>query len=498
MKKVQNRLICLLLSVFLLVGTVIFVFSSNPKVKGAELGSYSGSNLLTLESVGGDNVAVFSYSLMRFSSNGIIYSKSLSAEAMYAVLHGGSVYIASNSGGLTVFEYSASSGALIATHTTGVSAFSVRYITVDVAGGIYIVKSGNPTVLEKYSGGSLVYSYDFGSEINLIDSVNDTLYVHAGSNLYYGSFSNTPESFTSYALTFTPAVFLTNHSFITVSGKYVIFSGGEIHMKSGKVIPDKSCTFMNSKQPYYATSSKICGLFSVDTVGLGSTWLDGYYEYSVSGNVLGVNANGIVYTEGGRLIFKEHQPYVPPQSPTESESENESSAPSSSENSESSSLSGSSSTSSSSASSSSSSNTSSKPETSSDENSSSVSEITPSPNPLEELNVSGNLIYFNEKDKVSALKKTYGLTVYNKNGSEASGDIRTGMYTNINSVTYTLCVTGDTNGSGTVNSSDMSAVLKHISGRSALSGVYFTAADIDANGKLNTYDLYLLSKLISG
>jgi outer membrane protein assembly factor BamB len=60
---------------------------------------------------------------------------------MYATIHGGSIYIASNSGGLTIYEYSASSGSLIATHPTGVSAFSVRYITVDAAGGIYLVKN---------------------------------------------------------------------------------------------------------------------------------------------------------------------------------------------------------------------------------------------------------------------------------------------------------------------------------------------------------------------
>ena len=473
MNKVQNRLLCLLLTVFLLVGTVIFVLSGNTKAKGSELGSYSGSNLLTLESVGSENIAVFSHSLMRFSSNGIIYNKSLGSEAMYAILHGGSVYIASNSGGLTVFEYSTSSGELIATHTTGVSAFSVKYITIDAAGGIYLVKNSNSTVLEKYSGGNLVYSYDFGSEINLIDSVNDILYVHAGSNLYYGSFSNTPENFTSYSLTFTPAVFLTNHSFITVSGKYVIFSGGEIHMKSGKVIPDKCCTLMNGKQPYYATSSKIYGLFSVDTVGLGGTWLDGYYEYHISGNVLGVNSNGIVYTEGGKLIFKEHQPYVAEPSPTESESSSSSVSESSKPSSGSSSSS------------------------SSESNTSGASGSGNTPNPEKELNISGDIIYFNENDKVSTLKKTYGLTIYNKNGSEASGSIRTGMYTSINSTTYTLCVAGDINGSGTVNSSDMSDLLKHISGRSILSGVYFSAADMDSNGKLNTYDSYLLSKLIS-
>ena len=475
MRKVQNRLTCLLLTVFLLIGTVIFISTENNKVTGAELGSYSGSNLLALESTGSENIAVFSYSLMRFSSNGVIYSKNLSAEAMYATMHGSSIYIASNSGSLTIYEYSASSGSLIATHPTGVSAFSVRYITVDAAGGIYLVKNTNPTILEKYSGGSLVYSYDFGSEINLIDSVNDVLYVHTGGNLYYGSFASMPETFTVYSMTFTPAVFLTNHSFITVSGKYVIFSGGEIHMKSGKVIPDKSCTFMNTKQPYYATNSRIYGLFSVNAVGSGGTWLDGYYEYSAPGNVLGVNSNGIVYSEGGKLIFKEHPPYVEEEPLEESESRvsPDESAGSSSTIPDNSSAS------------------SSQPGKLQENGSSSI------PFPEGELNVQGDIIYFNESEKVSTLKKTYGLTVYNKNGSEASGDIRTGMYTSINNLTYTLCVKGDINGSGTVNSSDMTSLLKHISGRSILSDVYFSAADLDSNGKLNTQDSFLLSKLIS-
>ena len=339
---------------------------------------------------------------------------------------------------------------------------------------IYIVKNSAPTILEKYSGGSLEYSYDFGAEISFIDSVNDILYVHSAGVLYYGNFYSTPDNFSLCSLSYSPATFLSNYSFISTGGNYVIFSGGETLMKSNKIIPDKSCTFLNSKQPFYAANGKIYGLYSGATVYVGSTWLDSFYQYNVTGKVIGVNSNGILKSESGKLVFAEHQKEeVPESSAVPSESTAPSPTPGASIA------------------------PSSKPQTTPTPSASLEPTPSVSPNPKEELTIKDHIVYLDCGDKVSRITKTYGLEVYKSDGSKASGDVRTGMYFLFDNEEYLICVTGDINGSGTVNSSDIKALQKHVINETQLDGIYKTAADMNDDGSLNTVDLYLLAKLIS-
>lgn len=60
-----------------------------------------------------------------------------------------------------------------------------------------------------------------------------------------------------------------------------------------------------------------------------------------------------------------------------------------------------------------------------------------------------------------------------------------------------VLVLGDLNGSGTVNSADQRLLYQHLTGEKLLTEEYYTAADLDENGVVNTRDLLLLKQLDS-
>lgn len=61
-----------------------------------------------------------------------------------------------------------------------------------------------------------------------------------------------------------------------------------------------------------------------------------------------------------------------------------------------------------------------------------------------------------------------------------------------------VVVYGDTNGDGKIDQSDIDAMRKHFLNTDELTGVYFTAADVNHDGKADSFDLLLLIKNIQG
>ncbi|MBQ8518542.1 MAG: hypothetical protein IJ455_02905 [Agathobacter sp.] len=100
--------------------------------------------------------------------------------------------------------------------------------------------------------------------------------------------------------------------------------------------------------------------------------------------------------------------------------------------------------------------------------------------------VSTLLSYLNEKEYVS---------IFDKNGSSLSGEnmLATGMTAGIvddGAITkrYTIVVTGDTNGDGKINITDMIAVKACTLKKSDLTGAYEKAGDVNGDGKINITD----------
>lgn len=428
MKNVKYKLLLLLLCIVLSLSTISLCLKEKAKAQATEVSAVSGG-ILSFVNSGSENSVITNFSVARFSETSVIYNHPLGFEAVFAKVYGENAFILGNNG--TLYEYNLISGSMVNAVYLGISPYSLNYFTVDESGSVYTVASASPSIINKYSGSSLIYSYDTGSNIDHIDSVNGNVYISIPSLLITGSTYGYPEDFTEFPLSCTPAKFLNGQSFISTSGNYVILTDREILMYGGAVIPDKSCTFNSGKQHFYMSEGNLYAHFSGSTVSLGTMWLDNFYSYDYSGNFLALNGNGILMSENGNMVFYPHKDYEEPE------------------------------------------------------------------NEQNYLDTNDGFVYFSADEKVSRLKDDYNMTVYTESGKEASGVLKTGMYTVSGSNEYTVVIIGDSNGTGTVNSSDISEAQKHVIGKTCLEGAYFAAADMDRNGFLDTSDLYLLSKLIS-
>ena len=98
---------------------------------------------------------------------------------------------------------------------------------------------------------------------------------------------------------------------------------------------------------------------------------------------------------------------------------------------------------------------------------------------------------------VAQLKKAYPdvSAVLDAEGNEiTSGSIRTGYQAQLHGERVVLAVTGDLNGTGTVNRSDISDLMQSFSSDKPLIGCYSRAADINKDGVCDTRDLVLLAQ----
>ena len=92
-----------------------------------------------------------------------------------------------------------------------------------------------------------------------------------------------------------------------------------------------------------------------------------------------------------------------------------------------------------------------------------------------------------------------------KGTTEVTGNtlVGTGMVVKImdgNTVkaSYTLIVTGDVNGDGEISITDMISVKSHLLNKSAISGVYATAADTNGDGTISITDFIQIKAHILG
>lgn len=107
--------------------------------------------------------------------------------------------------------------------------------------------------------------------------------------------------------------------------------------------------------------------------------------------------------------------------------------------------------------------------------------------------VSDLVSMFNEDSQYISIKNSQG-------GVVSSGNVCTGYTVNLvvgGSVvqSYTVAVTGDVNGDGSVTASDILNVSTTIVNKTSLSGAYLTAGDIDGSGAIASTD-YLSIKLL--
>lgn len=111
-----------------------------------------------------------------------------------------------------------------------------------------------------------------------------------------------------------------------------------------------------------------------------------------------------------------------------------------------------------------------------------------------ELPVDMEVFIAQEGDTVTDITSKNNCQVWYKGKMITSGTIRTGMSLRTDSGEIPVVITGDVNGSGTVNSADLRALQDHLLGLEKLTGPYLAAADISGNGSVGTEDTVLILK----
>ncbi|MGN0453133.1 MAG: dockerin type I repeat-containing protein [Ruminococcus sp.] len=96
--------------------------------------------------------------------------------------------------------------------------------------------------------------------------------------------------------------------------------------------------------------------------------------------------------------------------------------------------------------------------------------------------------YFGVKKEDFSVKRTDGKLI-------ASGKLGTGMRVSFKEFSGYIIVTGELTGEGNINSRDIKALMKHLSGEESLSSVPLLAADVNSDGKVNTKDLLMISRM---
>ena len=131
-------------------------------------------------------------------------------------------------------------------------------------------------------------------------------------------------------------------------------------------------------------------------------------------------------------------------------------------------------------------------------------EITSSTYNVGEDTISKIVANTSSKEFIAAINESKYCKVF-KGDSVVSEDtaVGTGMTVDIvdgdkTNASYTIIVTGDTNGDGNITISDMLAIKAHVLGKTELSGAYAVAADTNGDGAITITDFLQLKAQLLG
>lgn len=121
--------------------------------------------------------------------------------------------------------------------------------------------------------------------------------------------------------------------------------------------------------------------------------------------------------------------------------------------------------------------------------------------PSESFAIFDDCIYILQGTTFAKLYKELGidksqLTITKSDGSNiTTGKLGTGMTAEFSGKTYTVVIPGDLTGEGNLNSRDLKALMKHLSGEVLLKGAFYKAADTYNDSQINTKDLLKLASM---
>lgn len=362
----------------------------------------------------------------------------LSSGLLTAKWYGGSIYTFSSSGNkILAEEYDLATGELLGFCSIAQNPGSLTFITCDGAGNSYLVTNREPTTLFQYdSSGEEIARYEFDGDISFLDLYDDMVWVYQDGNLIRFHTDDTPEDGERLSTPYIPAKLVDPELYVEADGGFCRADGSLI-VKSG-TRPDTPSSPLPTKQLHCADESQNLYFASgIGTVSITDNLGEPISSCRTEDTLMGVNANGILVYRNGSLAFAPYDSFPQTELPEE-------------------------------------------------------------PGDLPEgIPVEGNYILVECGKTVSAMEELLDNEITLNGTPIHSGLCRTGMEVKYGESRYLICVMGDANGSGTVNSTDIKLVQKHLTGESPLEGVFAFAADLSRNGSIGCEDLALMASRFS-
>ncbi len=314
---------------------------------------------------------------------------------------------------------------------------SLEYYTINSKGELFCSLADSPMELRKIVLNG-VESFSLAEPLSFLECRNDDIYLHAEGELFVFENGNLQEFF-SDTLDEVPFRFL--------DAGYIIGLDGMIYRISGKTAsPIFKCSVAPSEYIYHSMGgNEIAYALNSDEISVADITTGVARTYQIDGSVEAVSADSAIVSRDSKLYITDYTSFreIPPEaSDVPSEPGEDAGFP-------------------------------------------------------DVLDVEGDFAYIDAGMTVKKLKDLFTdeeIAVFNEGSSLVpSGYLKTGFTVK----NKKIVILGDTNGTGTVNGSDIKEAQAMLLGLSESSSVYFKAADMNRDNEINTTDLVILAQGIS-
>ncbi len=403
------------------------------------IGPYNSGRVSYIDTSGSIIYAAVGNNLWSFDEKGgNICVATCSAGVRSCLVSGSSVYFITDKGSSFGFEEHSVYGGLVRSCSNIIDPSLYGYVTAMTAdgnGNAWVVVRDKELWLCNTSTGEFSLACMFKKAVSSLHWVDSRLYAVCGSRVYFCEGQETVDA-SSYA---------------DLASKPVKFYGDTLYVdNSGNFCTGSSVLFGAQTPDAGGISHYTDGYRAWYLVGERSAVMTDLYgnilrEYKTEGLICAVCDKGLLTVQSGELRFAPYDS-APQQTPTP------------------------------------------EPTKEPDPGNDTDDDVLP------ELPDSGDYMIVEPGSTVTDITNKMNCEIWKDDRKVTSGLIRTGMTARSGSRRLLIVVTGDANGSGTVNSADFRAIQEHLLEIEKLTGAYYIAADVSGNGTVGTEDLVLILK----
>lgn len=405
---------------------------------GYELFDNSKGNVYAFESIGNENYLVADSSVYKFEVSGgmlDIQSVSLGRGAKSAVFRKGSLYIfSSGTNGILMRECDLSSLVLHNKRTVDGNYSDVNQITADVDGNVYFTDMNSPCTLKISFSNGVNETLDFSDRVKCVLTYGEKVFVYAENKLMrYGVSGSALKLEREFDVQNIPTLMLSAGTYIDAGGNLFSLEENRAVCKVGSVTDYESSAGSRKAINFISDGNGgVVGAAASRTAIHVDKSGEADIRYTLNENIFAAGKNGAVTISGSKVSYYPFDTFTV----RNEQSETKKDFP-------------------------------------------------------ESWNVNGGFLMLEAGENVSSLISESGAEVYFDGEKVTSGKAKTGMIISLEEKSLTICVKGDINNSGTVNTEDLYLLEEYLIGSSELNEAQVLAGDMNGDESLDNSDLVL-------